>query len=163
MNLQVVTGKQLQRMVGHWVWVLMAARPGRAILSSVYKFIDLEKPRPVWASVRDELYALGCLAPRFKTALATPWHLEVFATDASDAGFGVVSCMAETSELRKEYRIGIEFTDWPTRPKPKPQLGPLRPDARWPPIDLVKGTCVGDCSYDKPRPFKKTVRGLYHK
>jgi len=66
-------------------------------------------------------------------------------------------------ELRKEYRIGIEFTDWPTRPKPKPQKGPLKPDERWAPVDLLKGTCVGDCSYDKPRPFKKTVRGLYHK
>ena len=65
--------------------------------------------------------------------------------------------------LRKEYRIGIEFTNWPTRPKPKPLKGPILADARWRPIDLIEGTCVGTCGYATPRPFKKTVRGLYHK
>lgn len=65
--------------------------------------------------------------------------------------------------LRKEYRIGIEFTDWPTRPKPKPIKGPILPDARWKPIDMLEDTCVGTCGYGKPRRFKKSVKGLYHK
>ena len=65
--------------------------------------------------------------------------------------------------LRKEYRIGIEFTDWPTRPKANPIKGPILPDVRWKPIDLIEGTCVGRCGYGTPRPFKKTVKGLYHK
>ena len=34
--------------------------------------------------------------------------------------------------LRKEYRIGIEFTDWPTRPKANPIKGPILPDVRVP-------------------------------
>ena len=65
--------------------------------------------------------------------------------------------------LRKEYKIGIEFTDWPTRPKPKPLRGPILPDERWQPYDMIQNQCVGACRYGKPRPFKKTVKGLYHK
>ena len=44
-----------------------------------------------------------------------------------------------------------------------PTKGPILPDVRWKPIDLIEGTCVGSCGYGKPRPFKKTVKGLYHK
>ena len=29
--------------------------------------------------------------------------------------------------------------------------------------DLLHGQCVGDCTFGTPRPFKKTVKGLYHK
>ena len=44
-----------------------------------------------------------------------------------------------------------------------PIKGPILPDVRWKPIDLIEGTCVGRCGYGTPRPFKKTVKGLYHK
>ena len=48
-------------------------------------------------------------------------------------------------------------------PKAKPIKGPILPDVRWKPIDLIEGTCVGSCGYGAPRQFKKTVKGLYHK
>ena len=47
--------------------------------------------------------------------------------------------------------------------KAKPIKGPILPDVRWKPIDLIEGTCVGSCGYGAPRQFKKTVKGLYHK
>ena len=48
-------------------------------------------------------------------------------------------------------------------PKPKPLRGPILPDERWQPYDMIQNQCVGACRYGKPRPFKKTVKGLYHK
>jgi hypothetical protein len=66
-------------------------------------------------------------------------------------------------KLRAQAKVGVEFTGWPTRPKPTPLRGPTLPDRRWPPIDLVEGSCRGRCGYAAPRSFKRTQKGAYHK
>ena len=67
-------------------------------------------------------------------------------------------------KLRAQYKVGIEFTGWPTRPKPKPLLGPVPPDRRFLPIDLQEGRCHGRCgAFAPPRPIEKTILGKYHK
>ena len=69
-------------------------------------------------------------------------------------------------QLRKTYQIGVEFTGWPTRPKPSPTLGAATPDTRWLPVDMKQGRCRGKCA-SKPPPkldaSKRTKLGVYHK
>ena len=60
-------------------------------------------------------------------------------------------------------QVGVEFTGWPTRPKPSPSKGPVLPDARWRPIDMIRDACKGDCRLAPPPQFDRTVRGKYHK
>ena len=64
--------------------------------------------------------------------------------------------------LRATYKVGVEFTGWPTRPKPTPVRGAVLPDARWLPIDLRQGTCVGRCGLAEKHAFKQTRLGQYH-
>ena len=66
-------------------------------------------------------------------------------------------------KLRKIYQIGIEFTGWPTRPRPNPHLGAAKADARWLPIDMKLDRCRGDCSTGPRKEIKRTKLGVYHK
>lgn len=66
-------------------------------------------------------------------------------------------------KLRAKYKVGIEFTGWPTRPRVRPLRGPALPDSRWPPYDMQPGEkCVGDCKFGRPPKFDSTRLGLYH-
>ena len=66
-------------------------------------------------------------------------------------------------QLRSLYKVGIEFTGWPTRPPVTPLRGPPLPDPRYLPIDLQQGACVGRCGTAKARRFRRTKLGVYHK
>jgi hypothetical protein len=66
-------------------------------------------------------------------------------------------------KLRALYKVGIEFTGWPTRPKPTPLIGPVPADRRFQPVDMKAGKCVGRCDLARERRFEKTVLGRYHK
>jgi len=66
-------------------------------------------------------------------------------------------------ELRALYKVGVEFTGWPTRPRPSPAKGPARPDPRWLPVDMIGGHCRGDCETREWRPYHRTELGKYHK
>ena len=66
-------------------------------------------------------------------------------------------------KLRAKYQVGIEFTGWPTRPKPRPLIGPGKADPRYLPIDMKESRCVGRCETATPKDFQKTVLGKYHK
>ena len=66
--------------------------------------------------------------------------------------------------LRAKYRVGIEFTGWPTRPRVTPLRGTALPDRRWPPIDIQQGHCRRKCGdFMRARKFETTKLGLYHK
>ena len=66
-------------------------------------------------------------------------------------------------KLRALYKVGIEFTGWPTRPKPTPIVGPVAADRRFLPVDMKEGVCKGRCDLLPQRTFQKTVLGKYHK
>ena len=66
-------------------------------------------------------------------------------------------------KLRAQYKVGVEFTGWPTRPKPKPARGRVLPDARWQPIDMLRDVCRGECKVAPPPHFERTKKGAYHK
>ena len=66
-------------------------------------------------------------------------------------------------QIRAEYKVGIEFTGWPTRPKVTPLRGPIDAHPDYLPIDLLQGTCKGNCRVTRPTAFQRTQRGTYHK
>jgi len=67
-------------------------------------------------------------------------------------------------ELRALYKVGVEFTGWPTRPRPSPVKGKVLPDPRWLPIDMLQGQCKGKCEQGKIKSgYARTTLGKYHK
>ena len=64
--------------------------------------------------------------------------------------------------LRAQYKVGIEFTGWPTRPPVTPLSGPALADARYLPIDMLQKACKGRCELAKQRSFRRTQLGKYH-
>ena len=98
--------KVLAKLNGSWVWALMCARPALSLMNATFKFVvkyELsDTPRPLWDSVVGELRALYYLAPFFKTSLKRPWSTTVFASDASEEGFGVTHTTATSEEVREE-------------------------------------------------------------
>jgi hypothetical protein len=88
-----VTGRQLSRLLGSWVWCLMLRRPALALLLHAYRYIAVagERPLTLWPSVRHELICLMALTPLLQTDLSASFHQRVYATDASDIAAGVVA------------------------------------------------------------------------
>jgi len=66
-------------------------------------------------------------------------------------------------KLRKSYGVGVEFTNFPTRPMPKPRAGAQPPDQRWLPVDMLGGQCTGRCEAAPPPVVERTVIGKYAK
>ena len=92
----------------------MLRRTALAVLGDTYTFIrDHLDDRYVRLTnhVRHELGALISLAPWLQTSLENPWLPQVFATDASTAGYGVVVTEATEKETRAEARFG-EMRGW---------------------------------------------------
>ena len=122
------TAKEMQKLLGHWVWILMCARPAFSVLSAAYRFVEasLAQPGvrlPIWSSVRDELRTLCSLAPLLRTNLAASWSTTVFATDASEEGFGVVYCTATAAEAVAEADAAVgddSSDDEACSPTPRP-------------------------------------------
>ncbi|CAK0878548.1 unnamed protein product [Prorocentrum cordatum] len=68
----------------------------------VTKFEGDQTRRELWESVLNELHMLDHLAPLMHTDLEPRWSEVVFATDASQAGMGVVGAQATRSEVKAE-------------------------------------------------------------
>ena len=68
----------------------------------------------------------------------------------------------EMHRLRKIYKVGIEFTGWPTRPPITPIRGPPLADPRFLPVDMQRGACTGTCKTAVAKAFRRTKLGVYH-
>eukprot|EP00969_Alexandrium_andersonii_P265928 11753404-Alexandrium_andersonii.AAC.1 len=78
----------------------MLARELLAVLSTCYRFVQVgpeDLGREVWPAVRQELRCLVALSVHLPVRLEHPWAAEVFMTDASWVGQGVV-CLLYTSD-----------------------------------------------------------------
>lgn len=89
----LVTGTQLQRVIGLWTWQLMLARPALSVLHYSYRYMRIldERKGVLWPSVRSELVSLLSLLPLLQISLTDTWHQRLIATDASEYGAGVVT------------------------------------------------------------------------
>ncbi|CAK0878486.1 unnamed protein product, partial [Prorocentrum cordatum] len=86
-----ITGRQLERLVGHVVALLLLRREALSLLSAVYVFIrsTYDRAHPLWPSCRRELRWVLALLPTVFADMKRPWHSEVGAFDASPWGAGV--------------------------------------------------------------------------
>ena len=103
-----MSARQMQKLLGHWVWTFMTCRLGLSILSTCYQFVHahLDDPlhlRPMRSLVRDELVTLCALTPLFFTNLERPWGARAFMTDASMEGYGIVATPATKAECREAH------------------------------------------------------------
>lgn len=91
----LVSGPQLEKVVGLWTWQLMLARPGLAILHHSYAYINALDTREglLWQTVRSELTSLLTILPLLRISMSDGWYPRVVTTDASEQGAGVVSTM----------------------------------------------------------------------
>lgn len=100
------TGKDMERLMGHWTWAVMVRRCVLSVFCKVYRFIEVagKKTFEIWPSVARELRTAIGLAPLLFASLASPWFPKAIATDASDTGMGVVATPATVSELQEMSR-----------------------------------------------------------
>ena len=90
---EVVSGVQLERVVGLWTWQLMLARPALSIFHSAYRYMHVagEREGQLWSSVRSELVTMLSILPLLRISMSDDWYPRLVATDASELGAGVVS------------------------------------------------------------------------
>jgi hypothetical protein len=94
-----ITGVQLSRLVGSWVWPLLVRRPALSALRHVYRFIHCagSKSYQLWPSVKRELLMLIGLAPLLYVDLSSLFYSSIYMSDASSTGGGVVSTPLSSS------------------------------------------------------------------
>eukprot|EP00972_Heterocapsa_arctica_P098810 14579723-Heterocapsa_arctica.AAC.1 len=87
----MVTGQQVEVLVGHFAAACMYKRAGLAVMRSLRTFISDKyfTPTRLWASCRYECCIMYCLCVHLRTSLDLPWSQFVYASDASGAGIGV--------------------------------------------------------------------------
>ena len=113
LELIVVSGKWLEKIIGHWSWALMLRRQALAILGDTYRWMQEHRAKRAsfpWP-VKCELRMLIALGPWMSTNLETPCLRQVFAADASMEGYGVVSTPAKVAEILSEARLA-ETKGW---------------------------------------------------
>ena len=85
-----VSGKQLEKILGHATFISMIDRTGLTVFSATYAFIRKHNDRAAvwWPSVRLELQSFLGLLPLLRSPWALDWSEIITATDASLSGWG---------------------------------------------------------------------------
>lgn len=113
LEMVVIPGKALERLMGQWSWALLMRRQALAILGQAYRWVQTHRlsQAPLPQEVHCELRMLMALGPWMGTNLECPWLRTVFATDASMEGYGVVATTANLHSIRSEARFA-ETKGW---------------------------------------------------
>ena len=84
----VVSGRQIEVFVGHFVAACMLCRPALSCLRALCDFIKdrHDKPCRLWPSCRYECWVMGGVSILMSADLSRPWADRVVATDASTTG-----------------------------------------------------------------------------
>lgn len=96
------SGQQLERLVGHIIFVSLCKRETLATLGEIYSFIRRHYTSvvPLWRSVRRELVKWEGISPLISCDLMRPWDTTIYAVDASEWGLGVVRSQITQSEVK---------------------------------------------------------------
>lgn len=127
---RLVSGKQLEALVGRWTWLMLVRRPLLSVFRSVYAFIRFKgrKRRILWPSARTELACACALVPLMHTSLCAPFFEKVIATDASSTGAGVA---ATSMPLQRQIDLyGLRLAD----PRFPSSIAAIHPDSVWKPV-----------------------------
>jgi hypothetical protein len=111
-----LSGKQLERLVGHATFVSLLDRTALSVFNACYAFMHRhgENMAVVWPTVRLELQAFIGLLPLVRAPWDVRWCETIVATDASLEGWGHCRCaltakavatIARTSEVSRFRRV----------------------------------------------------------
>ncbi len=86
----LVTGRGMERLLGHAGAMLCVRRELLAIIEKCYVYVQRPYGRrqPLWPSVRRELSWLRALLPVAVADMRRPWSPSVLCYDSSPSGFG---------------------------------------------------------------------------
>lgn len=109
-----ISGRQLERVVGHMSFISMGRREGLSILGDTYTFIRrfYTVQHKLWRSVRRELAVWYGISPLLWKDLRAPWSDTVHATDASEWGCGAtvakvpIEHVREAGKFSERWRFG---------------------------------------------------------
>lgn len=113
---RVVHVRTISKIVGLWSWRCVAFRELYSVFHATYSFLaahPLDSWVPLWRSVAQELRILSAISVLAVCDLSLPWSTEVFMTDTSEEGFGVVSATAGLEEVLGEVAFA-ERRGWLT-------------------------------------------------
>lgn len=103
-----LTGRQLSRLLGHWIWAMLLSRSALSVFHGCFAFVrrywEAQHAQPLWGSVRHELEVAIGIFIFLEAQVAAPWLEKAFCTDASEEGFGIVQRTVSVARLRREGR-----------------------------------------------------------
>lgn len=110
-----LTGAELERLVGHWTYLLLVRREALALFGHVYDFIrrSYTRRQPLWPGVRRELRWAIALAPLLVADLRAPRAPLIIAVDASPWGYGAVEAafpppvVGDIGRVRERWRMKL--------------------------------------------------------
>ncbi|CAK0886748.1 unnamed protein product [Prorocentrum cordatum] len=107
----LLTGAELERLIGHLTHVLLLRREVLSLLSASYVFVSKCYTRRVrlWPSVRRELTWMRALLPLAWADLRGAWAPSAMAVDASMTGLGAVGRSADPRDVG---RVGRDRERW---------------------------------------------------
>ena len=103
---RVVTGKQVQKLLGHFVADSMHRREALSCMRSLYDFVTdcYWEPTRLWDSCREECYMIAGVLPLLYSDFSKGWNTTVHAIDSSLFGWGVTSCTRDVAEVAEAGR-----------------------------------------------------------
>ena len=106
-NMRVISGRALSRVIGRWIWALLPVRPLLSVLSSSFRFalVAGNSLFELWPSVKTELLMLCFLAPLITGRLQAPVFDRVLVSDSSLSGFGVMACAPNDVSSRLDMHL----------------------------------------------------------
>lgn len=107
------TGEDIEELMGYWSWFCLVNRPLLSVFCATYRFARVARGKNfvIWRSVRKELEIICGLAPCFVARLDLPGLDNVWATDASSGGFGVVKCSAPADVVAEAFSTPAACND----------------------------------------------------
>ncbi|CAK0849368.1 unnamed protein product [Prorocentrum cordatum] len=145
-----ISGKVLERLLGHYVVEGLNQRPALSVLRASYVFIRdcCWTPRPLWDSVCRELLVRSSLVPLLSGSFGRPRSTSVLATDASGSGWGVMGAGFDREEVGETGRWNER---WRYEPLPPSEWAPRRRAlaAELDPLVDPVTSDVGPCDLDE--------------
>ena len=70
----MITGRELEKLIGHWMHICLVRRESLAIFSAVFQFItrSYDRRQPLWHSTRRELHLAVSIASLLRADLRAP-------------------------------------------------------------------------------------------
>ena len=101
-----MTGRDIERLIGHFTHAFLLNRPALAIFRAAYDFSKryYRAPSKMWPSVREELIMAKGVLPLLMVKFDLPWCPKVFCSDATLSGYAVQEASLKTDEIREMGR-----------------------------------------------------------